>query len=325
MSAREASTGKGFRGGGGPAVDGRIKVERPIAMKEAGAGPDRTVRFGTYELHLGTGELWREGQTVELAPQPTRLLALLARHPGRLVTREQIREEIWGDSVVEFDAAINHAIREIRATLGDHASDPRYIETVPRRGYRLIAEAAEVEEDGPSVAERPGSAATGKPVRRFIWPWVAGMALLLLVLLWLPRNSQTLGVPTVIVAPAQAAAADSPADRLAEVLTSELQSGLRELEPGTIRLIEWSGTVVYDPEARALMRNGENLGVDVVVETSVSVRDDSLQTQVSLNAVATGVQLWHRAFVDPLGDPEGAVARIRERVVDEVRERFVGG
>src|SRR5882724_1249281 len=99
------------------------------------------MQFGAFDLDLETGELRRRGRAVKLSPKPLQVLALLARSPGRLVTREAIRKELWGsDTFVDFEHALNFCIREVRAALGDHAKRPRYVETLPRRGYRFIAE-----------------------------------------------------------------------------------------------------------------------------------------------------------------------------------------
>ena len=98
------------------------------------------IQFGPFELDLESGELRKHGRTVRLSPKPWKVLALLAAAPGRLITRESIRKELWGSDIhVDFEHALNFCIREVRTTLGDNAKEPRYIETLPRRGYRFIA------------------------------------------------------------------------------------------------------------------------------------------------------------------------------------------
>ena len=98
------------------------------------------VRFGVFELDLQSGELRKSGVLVRLPPQPFKVLALLVSRPAQLVTREEIREQIWGaDTFVDFEHGLNFAIKKIRDTLGDNPESPRYIETLPRRGYRFIA------------------------------------------------------------------------------------------------------------------------------------------------------------------------------------------
>jgi TolB-like protein len=97
------------------------------------------LRFAAFELHPATGELRHRGEIVKLAPQPFKVLELLARHRGEIVTRVQIRDHVWsGDTFVDFDQGLNFCIRQIREVLGDTADAPRFIETLPRRGYRFL-------------------------------------------------------------------------------------------------------------------------------------------------------------------------------------------
>ena len=97
------------------------------------------LRFAAFELYAETGELQRRGDVVKLAPQPFKVLELLARHRGQVVTRAEIRDHVWsGDTFVDFDQGLNFCIRQIREVLGDTADAPRFIETLPRRGYRFL-------------------------------------------------------------------------------------------------------------------------------------------------------------------------------------------
>jgi len=97
-------------------------------------------RFGAFQFHPETGELFRSGERVELQNQPARVLELLTGRPGELVTREELRNAIWGDvTYVDFDRSLNFCVRRIRVALGDSTRSPLYLETLPRRGYRFIA------------------------------------------------------------------------------------------------------------------------------------------------------------------------------------------
>ncbi len=100
----------------------------------------RRIRFGDYELDPESGKLFREGRPVKIQPQPLRVLTVLVERPGEIVSREQLRTRVWGDATyVEFDQGLNYCIRQVRLALRDGASDPRYIETLPKQGYRFIA------------------------------------------------------------------------------------------------------------------------------------------------------------------------------------------
>ncbi len=119
-----------------------------VGVGVLGVGTTRTsvFRFGAFELDLSSSELRKAGVRVKLPPQPFKVLALLARRPGELATRKEIQQQIWGsETFVDFEEGLNFCIKQIRTALGDDAEAPRYIETLPRRGYRFIAP---VEEPG---------------------------------------------------------------------------------------------------------------------------------------------------------------------------------
>src|SRR5690349_1944014 len=98
------------------------------------------MRFGTYEVDLRLGELRKHGKRVKLTGQPFQILVILLEHPGNLVTREQLQGRLWpSDTFVDFDRGLNAAINRMREALGDSAENPRFVETLPRRGYRFIA------------------------------------------------------------------------------------------------------------------------------------------------------------------------------------------
>src|SRR5216683_6703515 len=111
-------------------------TQAPMAM----AIPAARVRFGVFEVDLRSGELHKHGIKIKLHDQPFQVLAMLLEHPGELVTREQLHQKLWpSDTFVDFDVGLNSAIKRLRDALGDSAEEPRYIETLPRRGYRFIA------------------------------------------------------------------------------------------------------------------------------------------------------------------------------------------
>src|ERR1700748_3290753 len=97
-------------------------------------------RFGVFEIDARTGELRRNGQSIKLREQPSRILLILVEHAGELVTREELRQRLWpSDTFVDFDHSLNSAVMKLREALGDSADRPLYIETVPKKGYRFLA------------------------------------------------------------------------------------------------------------------------------------------------------------------------------------------
>jgi DNA-binding winged helix-turn-helix (wHTH) protein len=132
-----------------------------------------TARFGPFEADLRTGELCRDGEPVELQELPFRILAALLERPGELVTREELREVAWpGGEFVDFDHGLNKAVNKIRRALGDSADAPRYLETLPGRGYRFAAPVASLSLAGAGPGGEvqggsPGAAARGSC--RILW------------------------------------------------------------------------------------------------------------------------------------------------------------
>jgi DNA-binding winged helix-turn-helix (wHTH) protein len=111
----------------------------------------RYVQFESFEVDLRSGELHRDGQKIHLQDQPFHVLAVLLRRAGELVTRDELRKEVWpADTFLEFDHALNTAIKKIRIALSDDAVSPRYVQTIPKRGYRWIAPIAFMQA-GPSI------------------------------------------------------------------------------------------------------------------------------------------------------------------------------
>jgi DNA-binding winged helix-turn-helix (wHTH) protein len=129
-----------------------------------GGNGDQRLRFGDYELDSRSEKLLRDGRPVKIQPQPLRVLAVLAEHRGEIVSREQLRERIWGAATfVEFDQGLNYCIRQIRVALRDDASKPAYIETLPKQGYRFIAPIVANGQTSDSVFRPAESEADSRP------------------------------------------------------------------------------------------------------------------------------------------------------------------
>jgi DNA-binding winged helix-turn-helix (wHTH) protein len=112
-------------------------------MSDPPSGTSRLVRFGVFEIDLRSGDLRKGGTRLNLPEQPLQVLTALLERPGDLVTRDELRQRLWpGDTFVDFEHGLNAAVRRLRDTLGDSADVPRFVETVPRRGYRFVAPVA---------------------------------------------------------------------------------------------------------------------------------------------------------------------------------------
>jgi eukaryotic-like serine/threonine-protein kinase len=148
-----------------------------------------TYEFGPFEVNPVSGELLKYGRQVKLQEQPFRLLIILLENAGHVVSREQIQNRIWqGNTFVDFDSSLRVAVRKLREALGDDAENPRYIETVPKRGYRFLAPAnrtadriRQEPESSPAVAPPPAGSTGPKSRSPKSWPWALALLLLLLI------------------------------------------------------------------------------------------------------------------------------------------------
>lgn len=129
------------------------------------------LRFGSFELDVEANQLRKEGRSIRLQPQPFKLLWLLASRPGRVLSRQEIKEALWtGDTFIDFEQGVNFAIKQVREALGDDSENPLYIQTVPKKGYRFIAPVEGVA--GPkTVTARPG--VTDLNLQKVLWTNIA--------------------------------------------------------------------------------------------------------------------------------------------------------
>src|ERR1700722_16167752 len=168
------------------------------------------VRFGVFEVDLRTGELRKFGIRIKLQSQPFKLFAILLNHAGEIVTREELQQQIWGsETVVNFDHSLGTAVNKVREALGDSAENPRYIETLAKRGYRFIAtlEALDSQETpaSPKPALSPVAVSPPRPearvpkqtpsslaaiTRRMAGPVLAVVAVVAALRVWWPSESQ---------------------------------------------------------------------------------------------------------------------------------------
>jgi DNA-binding winged helix-turn-helix (wHTH) protein/tetratricopeptide (TPR) repeat protein len=227
-------------------------------------------RFDRFELSGETEELRKRGVAVRLSPQPFRLLLLLVSRAGTVVTREEIREELWGEATfVEFEQSINAAIRRIRFALNDQAETPRFLRTLPRRGYLFFAPVERVEADEPVSADPPipEQAEELAPRRRWWAIPVAAAFAIVVALLFFALRSAPPSPPTVPTPKVLRVHVDHRA------LAAELQKRLAPLSPERIVLV--SSDAACDLRVRA---------------------EDGSHLDVRLTDAASGLEVWSRSF-----------------------------
>jgi DNA-binding winged helix-turn-helix (wHTH) protein/tetratricopeptide (TPR) repeat protein len=265
-------------------------------------------RFGVFEFDSGTMELRKDGRLVRVRPQSLRLLALLLARPGELVSRDDIQQALWGrETFVDFEQGVNHCIKELRAALGDVAESPRYIQTLPRRGYKFIAPVENATAGTPAPAAQP-------PRRLSASAWVAGALF------------------AIVVAAAAVASYTSRAGRdpvpAASRLTVMPFTAARDPALGTglanaiAARLGGQGFIPVQPMGRGASVVAPSEGRPIVLEGEIDDSAATLVLVVRLKQVASGTVVWTDRFLvraDELFSVEDVVT---ERVVAALNLRL---
>src|ERR1022692_1585518 len=251
---------------------------------ETPASSSRRVYTGLFEIDFGSGEVHKEGRKVPLQEQPFRVLAILLERPGEVVTREQLQAQVWpADTYVGFDEGLNTAIRKLRVAFGDSAENPRFIETVSRRGYRFVApvrEAVAVTHQPLETVAAPDAAAEVQHGR----PWhiqrpglVLSAATLLVILAGIayltrwPSSANPAAQKRVMLAilPFQNLSNDPEQEYFSDGLTEETITDLGQVSPEHLGVIARTSAMTYKHTDKTISRIGRELNVDYILEGSV--------------------------------------------------------
>jgi TolB-like protein/DNA-binding winged helix-turn-helix (wHTH) protein/Flp pilus assembly protein TadD len=290
----------------------------------------RSIRFGVFEIDLRAGELRKRGIRIKLQGQPFLLLVTLLKQRGELVTREELRRTLWPeDTFIDFDHSLGTGINKLREVLGDSAANPRFIETLPRRGYRFISPIEPVcaSENPPVVSEaapeeQPPS--TGYPVgardhdqvdlpestvnERLRWPlaWkIAGFALLLLSAIftvWIlhSRTTPPTGIRSLAVLPLENLSGDASQDYFSDGMTDELITELGQISG--LRVISRTSMMTYKGARKPLPQIARELNVDVVVEGTVLRSGSRVRITAQLIRASVDKHLWAQSYEVELRD-----------------------
>jgi TolB-like protein/DNA-binding winged helix-turn-helix (wHTH) protein/Tfp pilus assembly protein PilF len=278
------------------------------------------IRFGVFEADTVTGELRKHGLRIKLQEQPFQVLSLLLARPGELVTREELRLKLWpADTFVDFEHGLNKTINKLREALSDDRETPRYIETLPRRGYRFIATVSSAqppsELSGPPavLVAQPDPVVSGNP-RKGGWMTpatilLAGVLALLASALWyrLARR-QVYPAATVSAAPLRSLAVlplqnlsgDNDQEYFADGMTDELITHLGQMS--ALRVISRTSVMQYKRTAKTLPQIGRELGADAILEGAVFRSGNRVRITAQLIDARTDHHLWAHAYERDLRD-----------------------
>lgn len=269
--------------------------------------PPDVLRFAEFEFDPSTGELRGPKGTRRLQPQPAQVLRALAERPGALVTRDELKRLLWPDTVVEEDAGLNYCVRQVRAALGDEGDAPRFIETLPRRGYRFLV-------PPPAESSVPSSASTGmEGAQRPGWRRIAlaGVALAVVGIIALVRQR---GDPAtelrLAVIPLAAEGAEPAVASVSRAMTEDVVLQLSEWRDGPVRIIGPVTTARYVTDARPHTEIGRELGVDYVISGGIRPSDSTLFVQAIRTTDGVHAFAWRQRAV---GVPVDSLARALTR------------
>jgi TolB-like protein/DNA-binding winged helix-turn-helix (wHTH) protein len=297
------------------------------------APASRVLRFEGFELDVRAGELRKAGVKLRLQGQPIQVLATLLNRAGELVTREELRAQVWpAETFVDFDHGLHNAIARLREALGDSAGTPRYIETLPRRGYRFIGtvERVGVEEPaltGPSESfrEAPIVAASGRPRRTVVGVplmVVAGVVALAIAAVLVAvslshRAAVTPSVRSIAVLPLANFSGDPAQEFFVDGMTDELITDLAKI--GSLRVISRTSVMGYKGTSKSLPEIARELNVDGIIEGSVTRSGQRVRITAQLLYGPSDKHLWAETYERDLGDVLGLQSEVAQAIAQQVR------
>ena len=290
------------------------------------------LRFGVFELNTATGELRKSGHTIRLRPQAVKVLLLLASRPGQLVTREELRAETWGnETFVDFEHGLNLCIREVRAALDDDADTPRYVETLPRRGYRFIAQVNGLQRDARSGAitgEPDQLEASERPYSRWQPLWLrvaAGIVAAFAIGVfawgigrrWVGAGDSHPSIHTLAVLPLANLSNDPEQEFFADGMTDELITNLAKVS--ALRVISRTSVMRYRNTQKPLGEIGKELGADALIEGTVLRSGNSVRITVQLINASTDRHLWAEEYQRDVQDVLALQADVARAITTAVQ------
>jgi TolB-like protein/DNA-binding winged helix-turn-helix (wHTH) protein/Flp pilus assembly protein TadD len=295
--------------------------------------PARIIRFGVFEINARSGELWKQGRKVRLEGQPVQILLCLLENPGELVTREELRQRLWpADTYVNFEQSLNAAVKRLRQALNDSAGNPRFVETLPRRGYRFLVpvQAVNAAEEEPNLVEIPpaqlapaaGDLPEAKGFLRSPFWKRSGWALLLLsigVTAWMLRskNTQSPVIRSLAVLPMENLSRDPSQDYFADGMTDELITELGQISE--LRVISRTSMMTYKGANKSLPQIARELNVDAVIEGTVLRSGDQVRITAQLIQAPADKHLWAQSYEGDVRQTLALQRQVARAIAEEIQ------
>ena len=302
------------------------------------------MRFGIYEMSLQSGELRKGGVRIRVQQQPLKLLEVLLERPGQVVTREELRNRLWpNESFGDFDQAVNIAIAKLRGALGDSADNPRFIETLPKRGYRFIAEVSTNESEPPLMRPESGrsdrsgdqyreasSAATSERFQRLKARTAIGLALILILAVLMMvffgsrnRHPGRSTIRSIAVLPLENLSGDAGEDYFADGMTDQLITDLAQIS--ALRVISRTSAMAYKGARKSLPEIARELNVDAVVEGTVSRSGEQVRITAQLIQASADTHIWADTYEGSLRDTLVLQEKVAQAIADRIRIELTPG
>src|SRR3984957_5868118 len=295
--------------------------------------PPRTLRFGVFELNMRSGELWKQGRKVRLEGQPVQILLCLLENPGELVSREELHRKLWpADTFVNFEHGLNAAVKRLRQALNDSAGNPRFVETLPRRGYRFLAPVHIVNaaEDGPNLIDIPPAQLAPSAVdlpqaktvlRSFSWKRSSWALLLVLVgvTAWMlrPKNGPSPVIRSLAVLPLENLSHDPSQDYFADGMTDELITELGQISE--LRVISRTSAMTYKGAHKSLPQIAGELNVDAVIEGTVLRSGDQVRITAQLIQAPADKHLWAQSYEGDVRQTLGLQRQVARAIAEAIQ------
>src|SRR6185369_339641 len=266
---------------------------------------EQLMQIGEFVVDFVSGEIRRGSECVRLKPQVCRVLSLLAEKPGRIVLRDEIQREGWGgDTFVDFERGLNSCIKQIRAAFGDEPDAPSYIETIPRRGYRLIAPvepAALVAEAVPELRAPHQSLASQVvnqlSIRRHVISALLAIVAIAGITLGVSREHRS-ATPKIrmVVRPFDNLSHDPEQEFFSDGLAEEMITELGRVSPQRLGVIAQTSSARYKRSGKSISEIGKELNVDYVLEGSVRRDGKQMHVTSQLIKAADQTQVWAESY-----------------------------
>jgi TolB-like protein/DNA-binding winged helix-turn-helix (wHTH) protein len=293
-------------------------------------------RFGSFELDGSSSELRKNGLRLHIEDQPFRVLEALVTRAGEVVTREELREAIWStDTHVDFDRSLTRAVNKVRLALGDSASNPRFLETLPRRGYRFVAPVSRIQEpaeaiertpessDPPVTSDLPITADRQSNVRAGHTRWWALSAAVLATaaVIWVTtRPTPKQRISSLAVLPLENISGNPDQSYVSEGITDQLIASLSRLS--SHRVVSFKTVMRYKDSRKKLTEIANELDVDAIVTGSAGQIQGQLQVQVRLTRLPGENEVWSERYSRIQSEVQALQNELARNIAEQIGGRL---